>query len=307
MSGRNDGLDIEPDDLDLEEREGDGGGEEGGNKDRGDNLEPEGSGEGDGGEKGAKPATAKATQPGDGEEEQISIPKARFDQVNTRRQLAEARAAQLEEENQRLKAGKATAPTEEQQQEQPLDLKALRKQRTEAMMEGDIDKVSELDEQIESEVERRAASKAMQAFEQREAQRAFEKAVREATNAYPFLDSTKEDKNPEAIAEVVEWRDFYINKGMSPAEALTKAVGKVGPQYAKADPEPKDDTSPGDQIAARRRAIIERNAKLSQPPPTTQTGTGERAERTKADAIEKMSDEDFEKLPAAEKKRLRGD
>lgn len=310
MSGRNDGLDIEPDDLDLEERaQGGEDGEDGGNKDRGDNLEPEGNGEG--AEKGAKPVTAKADEPGDGEDEQIRIPKARFDEVNTRRQLAEARAAQLEEENQRLKAGKASAPAEEQQQEQAVDLKALRKQRTEALMEGDIDKVAELDEQIESEIERRSTERAMQAMSQREQQREFQKAVKSATEAYPFLNSESKDKNPEAIAEVVEWRDFYINKGMSPAEALTKAVSKVGPQYADIAAEPTGkkttDPSPEDQIAARRRAIIERNAKLSQPPPTTRQGTGERAERPKADDIEKMTDEDFEKLPAAEKKRLRGD
>lgn len=306
-----DDLNIVPDDEELEL--GAAKGDEAAAKDRGDTLET-----GEAGDETAAAAAAgddagAADGGEDDEDAVIRIPKARFDQVNTRRQMAEARAAQLEEELQRARSAArqddaaATPPPEQ------IDLKALRKERMEALMEGDADRAGEIDEQIEGELERRATERAMQAMSQREQEREFKAAVTAATETFPFLDSQSPKANAEAIGEVVEWRDFYINKGMSPADALTKAVGKVGPQYATDDAaappasKSKGEQSQADQLAARRRAIIERNAKLNQPPSTSKLGTGERAESAKAGDVGKMTDDEFEKLPAAEKRRLRGD
>lgn len=248
------------------------------------------------------------------------VPHARFNEVNEKRIRAEERARLLEEENARLKGGGKAKESDGEEETPAVDLKALRKQRNEALMEGDSDKAAELDEQIDAEVERRAVEKAAAAAETsiltRQARQEFAGAVAESIEKYPFLDAKGEQANAKAIAEVVEWRDFYIAKGKSPAEALRQAVGKVGPQYApkkggKADADDDDDGDEGDdgaesRAALRRKLALRRNADAANRQPARPGGVGERSSAAKL-KVEDLSDDEFDKLPEKAKRELRGD
>ena len=114
--------------------------------------------------------------------------------------------------------------------------------------------------------------------------------------------------NPAAIAEVVEWRDYYhMAKRMPLHQALKEAVKRVAPAYAKAATPPQGIAGPSgaDRTQAQRMANAKASAQL--PPSTAQAGIGERANRAAKMDIGKMSDAEFDSLSADERAKLRGD
>ena len=123
---------------------------------------------------------------------------------------------------------------------------------------------------------------------------------------YPEFNDSSEFANTEAIGELVEMRDFFIAaKGMSPAEAITKAAEKVARMYGLgAEPEVIDETKPVDD---RTVVAIKRGARVAAGQPSTAAvGVGTRQDAAKVN-IQTMSEEQFEALPEAEKRRMRGD
>lgn len=259
----------------------------------------------EGGEDGDLSADDLAAIAGDAEPK--SVPYSRFREVNQRAQ--EERDARLRAETEaemlRRQAMPPAPPAEPE-----VDLKALRKARNDALLEGDTEKATEIDELIETERDRQLANKIRRdtvaemttAQDRRELARTAAAVVKE----YPFLNSASEDRNDAAIAEVLEWRDFYASKGtMTLAEALEKAVDKVAPAYAPAKAGAADD-----DLARRRQAIaLSRGATTAarQPSPPT-AGKGARASGdSPIKDVETLSDDEYAKLPASEKRRLRGD
>ena len=108
---------------------------------------------------------------------------------------------------------------------------------------------------------------------EREAQTTFQKAVAQTVADYPFLHSNSADANTEAIADVVEWRDFYIAKGESPAGALQKAAAKVTQLYAGQ----ADAAEPAAPTDKRKQAAIATGAKAAAAqPPRVDAGVGNR-------------------------------
>lgn len=256
------------------------------------------------------------------------IPRARFNDVNKRRQAAEEEAAQLRAELEAARAatagGQAAAPKAGEADTpapDPVDLKALRKQRNDALLEGDVDKATEIEEQIDAEVERRADARANAAWQKREEEQAAAAAerARKAAEAelkaaaieviadYPQLDDGSPDLDTDLLNEVVALRDAYIVRGTKPGEALRKAADRlckpVAAAAAAADAGEGDATLTPEQ---RRKQILQRNAKHRQPPQVAGAGVGARAAAAKLN-VEEMSEDDFASLPEAEKARLRGD
>ncbi len=228
---------------------------------------------------------AKAEKPRDQQ-----IPRARFDEVNAKLQ-AERAAREAAE----AKLAAAAAPV--------ADVSALEKEWRTAFLDGDEDKADEIRDKINTEIMRKATEQAYtqidQKITQRDQERALNDAAKKATTDYPFLDSSSETANAEAIKEVVEWRDFYIARGESWHDALIKAVDKVAPGYK---PEP-DTTGKVASIDDQRKAkAITRNAKAANAqPPQPASGVGNRA-IPETPIPEKQ--EDWEKLPEAERAKM---
>ena len=165
------------------------------------------------------------------------IPRARFDEVNAKLHAEREEANRLRAELEALNRSSTT-------QTDAIDVDTLEDQFFDAIINGEKEKAKEIRAQINAEIynKARAASEEVVSttLTQREIQSSFTSAVEQTVKAYPFLDSTKPEANAEAIAEVVEWRDFFISKGESPAMALQKAAGKVAPLYAaKSHPAPQ--------------------------------------------------------------------
>ncbi|MNZ54877.1 hypothetical protein D3C78_727890 [compost metagenome] len=236
-----------------------------------------------------------------------TVPHARFNEVNE--QLKQERAARLQLEEELARARGSQQPAAEpnpQEQDKPadFDFKAARKQLREAIYEGDDAKAEHLEEEIERQTELRqtriAEQRAQELLEQRtreQQQKAIksevETAVAAAYESYPFLDVAGEQANQDAIDEVVALRDLYMSRGKSPAQAIADAVAKVGPRYVEA-PAAKPDG----------KAAIEQNLERERRIPPTMPGVGERARKID---YANLSDDEFEKLPEAEKRKARGD
>lgn len=243
-----------------------------------------------------------------------SIPKPRFDEVNEKRIRAEERARILEEENERLRGGKKT---EKANDAPKFDFDAKESEYMDALMEGDKEKASQIRKEIKAaeraEYEDSAVSKAEARIMARQAQQSLAEAAEAVIEDYPFLNSKSAKANKDAIAEVVEWRDFYIQRGKSAADALIAAAKKVGPSYVKAKPkadaedEDEDEKPPKSKLDELRAARLRKNATAANnQPPRLDGGVGNRGTGGKLNVTD-MDDETFNGLSEKEKAKLRGD
>ena len=223
----------------------------------------------------AEPAPEVAPEPNPEQEEEDApqpkrdavIPRARFDEVNAKLHAEREEANRLRAELEALNRSSTT-------QADAIDVDTLEDQFFDAIINGEKERAKEIRAQINAEIytKARAASEEVVSttLTQREIQSSFAKVVEQTVTDYPFLDSNSPDANAEAIGEVVEWRDFYLSKGDTPAAALQKAAAKIAPIYSKAAPELPTDK--------RKQAALATAAKASAAqPPAVEAGIGNRA------------------------------
>src|SRR5579862_2653334 len=248
-----------------------------------------------------------------GEEDDDFVPKGRFRQVNKAfREEQEARL-RLEGENAALREVAKAAPTQQAKSVEKVDVRALRKQASDALLEGDSAKATELHAQADAALLEQGATigteRAIARIRAEAMQERLDDAAERMAEKYPFLDSTSAEADKAAIAEVVEWRDFYMSKGMPAHRALERAATKIGEPLRKGQTKAEGGETP-DDLARRREALaLSRagDAARRQPAPIT-GGKGERASKAEApDDVAKLTDAQFKSMPAAEKARLRGD
>ena len=214
-------------------------------------------------EEDPKPEEEDAPQP----KRDAVIPRARFDEVNAKLHAEREEANRLRAELEALNRSSTT-------QADAVDVDTLEDQFFDAIINGEKERAKEIRAQINAEIytKARAASEEVVSttLTQREIQSSFAKVVEQTVTDYPFLDSNSPDANAEAIGEVVEWRDFYLSKGDTPAAALQKAAAKIAPIYSKAAPELPTDK--------RKQAALATAAKASAAqPPAVEAGIGNRA------------------------------
>ena len=239
---------------------------------------------------------APAEAPADAEPARdAQIPRGRFDEVNAKlhaereaRAASDAAAAAAQAE---LAALKATPPP---------DIQALEKEYTTALMSGGEDQAAEIRGRINAELVRQATTAALSQAEERalarESTREYASTYKQICKDYPFLGA--ENGIEEARLEAVEWRDFYIAKGMTAAEALTKAVERIAPAYMT--------PLAGDNVTRlpdpRKAAAIARGAAAAKAQPASPTaGAGNRA--VPVPPMPK-SQEEYEALPDEERNKL---
>ena len=258
-------------------------------------------------EKEAEPAPEVEPEPKSEPEEEDApqpkrdavIPRARFDEVNAKLHAEREEANRLRAELEALSQPKTAQPTE-------IDVDTLEDQFFDAIINGEKEKAKEIRAQINAEIYTKARAASEEAVSstltQREIQSSFAKVVEQTVTDYPFLDSNSPDANAEAIGEVVEWRDFYLSKGDTPAAALQKAAAKIAPIYNKTT-EPTPDPTPEPLTDKRKQAAIANAAKASAAqPPAVEAGIGNRAVPFGDDIIGDQAK--WEKASEAERLRM---
>lgn len=249
------------------------------------------------------------------------IPPERLSEVTQQRNAEKERADAAERELQALRdqlakqrqaAPAAAQPEEPAAAPEPVfDLKAKQKEAADALLEGDMDRYTELQSEIYTHIGQQAVNTALRTSREATAQETEQAAINsvaaKAYESFPFLDVKSDQANAEAIDDVRSLRDGYIAKGMRASEALQKAVEKVGKLYgspATDQAAPTGGSKAQDQrpaAAAARAAAIDG----SQPPIPT-GGLGDRATAGRVN-VANMSETEFRSLSEADKKRLRGD
>ncbi len=211
----------------------------------------------------------------------------------------------------RIPASQATAGQEPSEEETPaFDLKAKVRERNSALLEGDEDKAAEIDMEIEEHrnntIRAAARKEALSDFQAAQQKTATERVVAEAFEKYTFLDDGSEDFNPEALDEVMMYRNHYMSKGDDLPEALAKAVGKVCPQYAGGDN--SGEGAPKTNVRDAKKVLRNARAARAQPPQTAKAGTANREtiDVGKLD-FENMDEDKFDALPEDVKAKARGD
>lgn len=296
-----------------------------GQEDRGDTFTPaadaEDAGAGaDASAAGAASAAGDAdgADAGDGRR-QAGIPKARFDEVNEGRKEALRKLEEAQAEIERLKAGAgaSAAPATAKPAAQAdagagaggFDVDAKEQEYAEALYAGDGKKAASIRREINAHLVTEATSRAREVaateFTARETQTLLKAAVQTAVSAYPWLNT---EEGEEALDLIVAARDQRIKKGMPPHLALQEAVNKIAPRFApEADTPSRESTDTPERKDTRTAQALARGAadSMLQPPPV-QAGIGNRATAARID-VESLTDEQYDALPDAEKKRLRGD
>lgn len=236
----------------------------------------------------------------------------------------------LREENATLKAaagkggkGDDDADEKDDKKEKPpeFDIDKKEEEYLSLVSQGD-DKAAlavrkEINTYLRQSAKTEAVAEATQAMSQAEQAREFGKTVSSLKKQYPWLDEKSDEADEDDIAMVVGLRDKHIAKGKSPSEALKLAAKHVADRRPKEDDdegeEGDDKDSKGDKddkedkVGSRKKEAIERGVKANEGQPPAMSGKGDRSARSSQLDIENMSEEDFEKLPLAEKKRMRGD
>lgn len=241
------------------------------------------------------------------------VPKSRLDEV-----LAKQR--KLQEQLDALTAEKQVPETPpEEPAPEPYDFDAKELEYQEHVLNGETDKAVALRKEI------RAAEKADleyemgQKFNQQTTQNRqldeLQAVASKMEAEYPVFDQNSEVFNQEYTNEVIDLRDAFVAKGNAPAEALQKAVNYVvktnnlGVEESVAEDKSALTAKPKqsqDQVAKKRKEVSKKlKAAESQPP--DMPGESSSAHGEKVVDISSMTDDEFNALPEATLKRLRGD
>lgn len=261
----------------------------------------------------AKPAKAAEADADDAEAEPGKkpppnfVPRARLNEVSE--QLAETKALLAAALN------KPAAPAAPSPPAEPaFDVKAARKAYLAAVASGDDDKALELDEQIEAHRMRVAEENAVKRIRQENQEQSAQQVATELASAakgiqktYPQLDAKSADADPDAIDFVIFRRDKLIAAGTPAGEALRQAADLAAKAFGFAKGEKKDPAPTEDPDTARTIQARLRNADAANRQPPELGGRGDRGTQQQRVNVAEMTDEEFAALPAAEKKRLRGD
>ena len=301
----------------------------------GDNLDPEALNavasaadeDQDQGQPSQAAAAAKAQQDQEAEEaakaNSGTVPHARFNEVNERRKAAEQESERLRAELEAMRAAqvapqKATQAQVEKEQAAPeFDVNAQEKAYLSALMDGNEEEAQKIRTGINQHLLEQATAKAVERVRAESEARERASAEQQAANLlqetatavvadYAFLD---DPAHAEVLDMIEARRDALIAKGIPAHQALREAADFIAPRFAPEGFAPaKSGDSAQKKTDSRSAAAVERGAKASMAqPPVPAAGMGNRATGGEPLNVATMTDEQFERLPEAEKKRLRGD
>ena len=232
------------------------------------------------------------------------VPKSRLDEV-----LAKQKALQKQLDD--LNAQKTKS--EEAPEEYDFDQKEVEYQTM--VLDGETDKAVALRREIRkaerTQLEYEMRQEMTQTVEQDRVATALQQAANSMEEAYPVFDNNSDSFDQALTDEVVDLRDAFIIKGLSAVEALSKAVNFVVKDHDL--DAAVDDTGSAliakakttDEVAKKRSQVKQKLAAAESQPPEL---PGEsKAKPDVSNDISSMSEDEFNALPEATLRRLRGD
>jgi len=236
------------------------------------------------------------------------VPKSRLDEVLSKqkalqKQLDDMKAAQVVAES---------APEEYDFATKEVEYQTL-------VLDGEAEKAAALRQEM------RKAEREQMAFEMRQEMTqtvnqnqqatALQTAATDLEVNFPVFDQNSESYNAEYTQEVIDLRDAFITQGLGAVEALGKAANFVVKSYDLVEAEADEGSALSGSKAPARRAdeVAKKRAEVSrklraadaQPPELPGESSANRGE--KGLDVASMSEDEFNALPEATLKRLRGD
>ena len=233
------------------------------------------------------------------------VPKSRLDEV-----LAKQKALQkqLDDMNkQKAAEEKATAPEAYDFDEKEVEYQNL-------VLDGETQKAVALRREMraaeKAEIEFELREEVTQTVKQDREMSALHKAAMAMQEAYPIFDANSESYDEELTNEVVELRNAFISNGYDVVDALSKAA-KFVVRDNGLDIEEEATTKPSigqpvDEVAKKRKEVS-RKLKAAQAQPPELPGESAANFGEKSTEVANMTEEEFNALPEATLKRLRGD
>lgn len=260
------------------------------------------AGEGEGAEGGKKPAMIP-----------VERHKAVLDKTRAERDALAAELAQYQKGKQVEQVNADITKIEEQ-------VTAKEAEYNKAMVDGDVEKATALMREIRT-MERqmgdlKADMKAQAASVQAVESVRYNTAVERLEAAYPALNPDHESFDKDAVADVMDLKDTYQRRGMTPTDALQRAVAKLmkaetGKQEAATTVTPRVDAA-AVAAAARKEAATGKAVEAATKTPPSTASIGMDSDKRGAGAIDakevmKMSQDQFRKLDEKTLAQLRGD
>ena len=229
------------------------------------------------------------------------IPKSRLDEVLTQNKALKKRIEQSE---------KAQKEVEETTEAYDFDTKET--DYMNAVLDGDQDKAKALRKEIRQAERSHIESELTQNIEQKVTRSSTETAIQDAAStieeAFPIFDSNSSEFNEELTSEVNKYMTGFIQSGQNPVEALEEAT-----TYVLSKNNMIDDTSEAAPVlgntgkAAKKKAEISKKLKAAESQPPDLPGESSANKGEQPFDVNTMTEEEFDALPAATLKRIRGD
>ena len=246
------------------------------------------------------PLAAETTEP---ETKSPMVPKSRLDEV-----LAKQKALQKQVEEMRAAAEKpAEAPAE-------YDFDKAESLYMEAVLDGETDKAKKIRSEIREAEKNNLAweleQKMGQTVQQSAQATALQQAATEMEAAYPVFDQNSDQFNEEYTNEVVELRDAFIIKGYDAVDALSRAVKYVVKDRdldTAGEAEQPALAAASSEQTAKKKASVAKKLKAAEAQPPELEGEGSSSRGENVVDFGNMSEDEFDALPEATLRRLRGD
>lgn len=232
------------------------------------------------------------------------VPKKRLDEV-----LSKLKASQKELEEMK----KATTPPPDAPEAYDFDAKEA--EYMNLVLDGKEKEAVALRQQIraaeKTQLEWEMGQKMQQTVSNNQTATALQRAASEIEANFPVFDKNSDQYSEELTQEVIELRDAFIIKGDDPVEALSRAatfVIKTNDMLTADEGSTLGATAAPkvDEVAKKRAEVTKKlNQAKAQPPELPGESSSSRGE--KPINLANMSEEEFNALPEATLKRLRGD
>lgn len=280
------------------------------------------------------PAATDEVVPPVADTEGHAIPKARFDEVNTKFKAGQDEIARLTAELAAARAQPPAAPAApETPPAAPVDPVAaledafteraatLQDQINQAMFDGDGTKAGELQKQLikettafsrqvaKLEAEQLASSTYDARTQAEQARTQAETAVADVTHRFPQFDAKSTQFDAAATDEMADLADFYASKGLPLDQAIAKAANTIAAGKGFAEAGATNAAADAVAAASASRTSASRAAMLDAAraaAPVAPVGGPTSTTITPAQAAS-MSDKDFSKLSDEDKAKARGD
>lgn len=272
----------------------------------------------DGGGDDSQEGGAEDTVDGGSKKDKIYIPKERFDAA-VGKARKEAEAARREAEA--LKAAEKARQGQIDSKKIEAEIDDLEDRLDGARADGNKDEARRIRAEIRQKqnalVDARADVKAAYATAQAVEQVRWDNTVERMEKEHPELDPSEDNEayDQEKVDEIMDLTEAFVAKGESSTEALKKAIRVT---YRGA-PAPEKDAGAeaakkkaAEEAAAKRREEAVAKARAASKDAPAAPGKGGKnsdaaGKKTTVTDINKITDEQMDKLPPAELARMRGD